>query len=157
MILMPSAASSFPVIPVTSHEGDHLQRMARLQRWSRAILRVLRAPISKAIVTSAPVTSGRRSLSSQVSYTCPLRRFTGARGTPRPPRISGQTGTSTASGCSRIKRLMYALINNFRPCQRQDSPSRQRETRAYIGLSSHHRLPAVKGKLAFSGAFSCGQ
>jgi len=132
-ISMPTPASIFPAMPVLSHEGDHLQRIARVHRRSSAMATVEAAPEINASVTSSPVTWARKALSAHVVYTRPRERLTGGRGQPSPASSSGQTGTSVSRGCSWTQRLTKELADSLRPCQRHGSPIRQRDTSTFMG------------------------
>lgn len=132
IIAIPFSASSFPVIPFTSQEGDHLHMIAISHLLRLQIFSVFLAPIRNCSVISSPVTYLRKLLSSHVMKTLPLRRLTGGLGTLKPPKTSGHTGISFASGyCSRYLRTKVLTLC-FLPCHRQGSPIRHLDIKIFI-------------------------
>ncbi len=123
----PFSASSFPQIPLRSHDGEKEQNTALFTPFSRQISSTFSAPARNSAVLSGPVTWGRRALSSQVSKMRPFRRFTGGRGHGRPPSISGHTlMTSTSPRLSIMRRAAGEV--EVLPCHRHFSPKRQELT-----------------------------
>lgn len=137
---IPLDKSNLPVIPVLSHDGDHLQRMANRHPLSSAILRVLIAPFRNSSVSSGPVTNLRRSLSGHVIYTFPDRRLTGERGTVKPPSNSGQTGTHSTPGCSVSKRFTKSDLYNLFPCHLTASPRRHLDISTFMTRFYYHQF-----------------
>lgn len=150
MTAIPCDISSLPVTPVASHDGDHLQRMAVEHPSCSAILSVSTAPARNSSVTSGPVTCFLFDLSAHVMKTWPFRLFTGGRGTPRPPRSSGQTGTISAPGCSASHFRNHDDIESFFPCHRTGSPNRHRDTSTFMFNMIQRRYLDVNGKLVLS-------
>lgn len=130
--VIPLSESSLPVKPEMSHEGDHLQRIAQRHSLTTAISRVRFAPTSNSRVSSAPVTSLRRFLSAQVIQTRWPRRLTGARGTDKPPRTSGQTGTHSTSLCREAHLSRNGERRTAFPCHLTASPKRHLDTNTFI-------------------------
>lgn len=148
---MPFFDSNFPVKPLMSHDGDHLQRIAFLTQLSNAIWRVRLAPQLKNRVTFSPVTNFLYFLSGHVKNASPLLRFIGGRGHGRPPNISGQMEISSISGCFFIKRFMKLLMYNFFPCQRHDTPNKHDETKiflSFIGIIIYQIIDVFKKNMA---------
>lgn len=132
--LTPFSERSFPANPRISQEGDQLQRIARVISSFTAFCKVSFAPRSKKPVTSSPVTDFRNFFSGQVKKALPFFRLIGGRGQGRPPIISGQTEMSSTLGLSLMKRLTYEEGRSFFPCQRQEIPSKQDETKTFLSF-----------------------
>ena len=132
--LIPFSERSFPANPRISQEGDQLQRMARAISSFTAFCRVSFAPYSKKLVTSSPVTDFLSFFSGQVKKALPFFRLIGGRGQGNPPNISGQTEISSTSGFSLMKRFTNELNLSFLPCQRQEIPKRQDETKTFLSF-----------------------